>query len=222
MPTGRRPWNPFRSEAEAYQFLIVVVAYFAAIVLASVLGGRWAGLAVFIVLTAAGGCWLLLRDRAPAPRQQTPVRRDDGVKRILVVANETVAGERLREAVRQAAESGSEVLVVSPALNSPLRHWASDEDAARSRAQDRLDASLARLGELGIEARGQVGDSDPLQAIEDALRTFGADEIVISTHPEGRSNWLERGVVNAARQRFAVPITHVVVDLAAEEAATRS
>ena len=51
--------------------------------------------------------------------------------------------------------------------------------------------------------------------MEDALRTFGADEIVISTHPEGRSNWLERGVVNAARERFEVPITHVVVDLEA-------
>src|SRR5438477_451556 len=96
MPTGRRPWNPFRSEAEAYQFLIVVVAYFAAIVLASVLGGRWAGLAVFITLTAAGGAWVLLRDRAPAPQQQTPVRQEDGTKRILVVANETAAARRRR------------------------------------------------------------------------------------------------------------------------------
>ena len=52
--------------------------------------------------------------------------------------------------------------------------------------------------------------------MEDALRTFGADEIIISTHPEGRSHWLERGIVEAARERFAVPITHVVVDLEAE------
>jgi uncharacterized membrane protein len=200
--------------------VIVVVAYFAAIVLASVLGGRWAGLAVFITLTAAGGAWVLLRDRAPAPQQQTPVRHEDGTKRILVVANETAAGERLHDEIRRAAAGGpSEVLVVSPALNSPLRHWASDEDSARARAQDRLEASLARLREAGIEARGQVGDSDPLQAVEDALRTFGADEIVISTHPEGRSNWLERGVVEGARERFAVPITHVFVDLAAEQAA---
>jgi hypothetical protein len=223
MPTGRRPWNPFRSEAEAYRFLILVVAYFAAIVVASVLGGRWAGLAVFIVLTAAGAAWLLVRERAPAPRQQTPVRRDDGRRRILVVANETVAGARLREEIRRAvAEGPAEVLVVSPALNSPLRHWASDDDTARALAQERLAASLARLRDSGVEAHGEVGDSDPLQAIEDALRTFGADEIVISTHPEGRSNWLERGVVTGARERFAVPITHVVVDLEAERAATRS
>ena len=63
-----------------------------------------------------------------------------------------------------------------------------------------------------------MGDADPLQAIEDALRTFGADVIIISTHPEGRSNWLERGVVSTARERFAVPIEHVVVDLEAANA----
>ncbi len=67
----------------------------------------------------------------------------------------------------------------------------------------------------GMTARGEIGDSDPVQAIDDALRTFGPDEIVISTHPEGRSNWLERGVVEHARERFDVPVTHVVVDLQA-------
>jgi hypothetical protein len=67
-----------------------------------------------------------------------------------------------------------------------------------------------------VSAEGEVGDADPIQAIEDALRTFGADEIIISTHPEGRSQWLERGVVRKARERFDVPITHVVVDLEAE------
>ena len=75
-------------------------------------------------------------------------------------------------------------------------------------------------GSDGVQATGEVGDGDPLQAIEDALRTFGADEIVISTHPEGRSNWLERNVVGAARERFDVPITHVVVDLEAGAAAS--
>ena len=63
----------------------------------------------------------------------------------------------------------------------------------------------------GIEARGEIGDGDPLQAVEDALRTFAPDEIVISTHPVGLSNWLEHGVVDAARLRFDVPITHVIV-----------
>ena len=67
-----------------------------------------------------------------------------------------------------------------------------------------------------MTARGEIGDGDPLQALEDALRTFPADEIVVSTHPPGRSNWLEQGVVENARMRFDVPVTHVVVDLAAE------
>ena len=110
---------------------------------------------------------------------------------------------------------------MTPALNSPLRHWVSDEDDARAAAQRRLHASLARLREAGIDARGEVGDGDPLMAMEDALRTFGADEIIISTHPEGRSHWLERGIVTSARERFAVPITHVVVDLDAEREEVR-
>jgi hypothetical protein len=69
---------------------------------------------------------------------------------------------------------------------------------------------------VGLDARGEIGDGDPIQAIEDALRTFRPDELIISTHPEGRSHWLERGVVERARERFALPVTHVVVDLEAD------
>jgi hypothetical protein len=102
---------------------------------------------------------------------------------------------------------------VSPALNSRIRHWTSDEDRAREQAQERLERSLAARAEGGVDPRGQVGDDDPMQAIDDALRTFGADEIIISTHPPGRSNWLESGLITRARERFDLPITHVVVDL---------
>ncbi|MBA2383210.1 MAG: hypothetical protein H0V68_00885 [Actinobacteria bacterium] len=208
--------NPFRSEAEAYRFLLLTVAYFALIVVAATID-RWLGLAVFVLLTAlAIAAWL--RSRSAEPPLKANVQRFGGedAHRILVIANETVGGSELREALLRKAEGlDNQVLVVCPALNSQVRHWASDEDAARAAAQRRLDASLAQLRELGVQARGEVGDGDPLQAMEDALRTFGADEIVISTHPEGRSNWLERGVVSAARDRFDVPITHVVVDLEA-------
>ena len=142
--------------------------------------------------------------------------------RLLVVANETVEGETLHDVIRRrTAGRRCEVIVVAPALNTRIRHWVSDEDGARSAAQDRLERSLEGLREAGIEARGEIGADDPLQAIEDALRTFGADEIVISTHPEGRSNWLERGVVDRARERFAAPITHVVVDLDREREEVR-
>jgi GABA permease len=140
-------------------------------------------------------------------------------KKILVVANETVAGRALRgEIVHRTKEADADVLVVCPALNSPLRHWTSDEDGARANAQQRLETSLVALAEEGVGARGEVGDADPLQAIEDALRTFGADEIIISTHPPGRSNWLEKEVIAHARERFDLPITHVVVDLEQERA----
>jgi len=76
----------------------------------------------------------------------------------------------------------------------------------------------------GVLARGEVGDADPIQAMEEALRTFGADEIILSTHPPGRSNWLEKGVVGRARESFDVPLTHVVVDLEheREQAAPRA
>ncbi|MDQ2984564.1 MAG: universal stress protein [Actinomycetota bacterium] len=209
--------NPLSSEAEAYRLVWLTLGYFALIV-AGALINRWLGLAVFIALSAALAWWFLRRGEREPPRQTGSAHRGAAdERRILVIANETVAGSALRDCIRSRTEGyRGNVLVVAPALNSPLRHWVSDEDPARAQAQERLESSLARLQEAGIEAHGSVGDGDPLQAIEDALRTFGPDEIVISTHPEGRSNWLERGVVCGARERFTVPITHVVVDLAAE------
>ena len=209
--------NPFRSEAEAFRFLIRTIAYFAVIVVAALIH-KWLGIAVFALATGIVVWWLFFRGDRQRPIQTAPMSHSaEGERRILVVANETVGGETLRNAIRQRSEGvREEVLVVCPALNSPVRHWASDEDPARAAAQERLDASLVSLREGGINARGEVGASEPLQAIEDALRTFGPDEIIISTHPEGRSHWLERGVVTNARERFAVPITHVVVDLEAQ------
>jgi hypothetical protein len=215
--------NPLRSEAEAFRFVLASLAYFAAIVVAGVWGGRWAGLAVFIALSALVVGWWIHARRAEPPVRTRPTKHSGpDERRILVIANQTVGGRVLRECIREKSEGyRAEVLVVTPALNTPLRHWASDEDPAREAARGRLDASLARLREAGIQARGEVGDGEPLQAMEDALRTFGADEIIISTHPEGRSHWLERGVVTRARERFAVPITHVVTDLEAEREEVR-
>jgi hypothetical protein len=214
--------NPLRSEADAFQFLLGAAVYFGLIAIAGVIN-HWAGLAVFIVLSAGALWWWLRARRLEPPRQSTPVRRGHpDERRILVIANETVGGQALRARVEEHSSGHpTQVLVVTPALNSPVRTFTSDVDEARAQAQERLDASLARLHEAGIEARGEVGDGDPLQAMEDALRTFGADQIIISTHPEGRSHWLERGVVSGAKERFAVPITHVVVDLEAEREEVR-
>jgi hypothetical protein len=206
--------NPFRSEAEAFRLLLGSVVYFGAIGIAAVAGGFWPALIVFIVLTAGVFVWWLRAHRVEQAPQTHPRAHDEGERRILVVANETVGGLTLRSMIEERSRDvRAEVLVCTPALNSRLRFWASDEDSARASAQQRLDASLDRLRSLGIHASGEVGDANPLQAMEDALRTFGADEIIISTHPVGRSHWLERGVVDKAREQFAVPITHVVVDL---------
>ena len=209
--------NPLRSEADAFRFLLLAVGYFAVIVAAAAIH-TWLGVAVFLGLSASIAL-VWFRSRSAEPPLPTAVaERSEDVLRVLVIANETVGGDALFEVIAERAEGvAEEVLVVCPALNSPLRTWVSDEDGARATARERLDATLSRLSAAGVQARGEVGDGDPLQAIDDALRTFGADEIVISTHPEGRSNWLERGVVTSARERYDVPIRHVVVDLEAAE-----
>jgi GABA permease len=209
--------NPIRSEADAYRLVWLTLGYFALIVLASLVN-VWLGVAVFIVETAVVVWWVFLRrGEAQQPERQVPAAHEEGERRILVVANETVGGEELLRVIEQKSAGVAEkVLVVCPALNSPLRHWVSDEDEARAAAQERLDRSLQSMHEAGIDARGEIGDGDPLQAIEDALRTFAPDELIVSTHPEGRSHWLERGVVDRARERFELPLTHVVVDLEAE------
>lgn len=207
--------SPFRSEPAAFRFLLVTIAAFALIVVASWIDA-WLGLATFAALTTAAVV-VYLRERGPNPPPE-PVEHvgPPDVRRVLVVANETVGGKDLLDAIGEIALARkTEFLVVSPAHTSRLKTWTSDEDPARAAAHARLEATLARLRDVGIDARGEVGDVDPLVAIEDAVRLFHPDEIVISTHPEGRSDWLERGVVGAARERFDVPITHVVVDLEA-------
>jgi GABA permease len=194
----------------------LTIAYFALIVIGAAIN-RWLGVAVFIVESSAVVWWFITHGEMREPIQQVPAPHPTDERRILVVANETVAGgELLNEIRRRANGSRTALFVVTPALNTQVKVWTSDEDGARAAAQERLDASLAALHMAGLEAKGEVGDVDPLLAIEDALRTFAPDEVIISTHPEGRSNWLERDVVAHARERFALPVTHVVVDLDAE------
>jgi hypothetical protein len=215
--------NPFRSEAEAFKFVFATIAYFALIAIFAVIN-VWAGVAVFVVLTVAVVVLLFRSREAERMPRTVPAEKHEGPneRRILVVANETVLGLALRQCIAEKTRGhDATVYVVSPALNSPLKHWVSDEDGARGEAQERLDQSLAALREAGIQVDGEIGDAEPLQAVEDALRTFGPDEVIISTHPEGRSHWLERGIIAEARARFAVPVTHVVVDLEKEREEVR-
>lgn len=211
--------NPLRSEAEAFRFLIAVIIG-ALVIFGAARINTWLGVAAAIVAVVGIGWWLKdepvpgAGDAPPKLSSQTP----PGMHRVLVVANETAGGTALRAELERVRQPETELLVVAPALTSPVRHWASDVDGARANAETRLNESVARLRAEGFTVRGEIGDQDPLVAIEDALRTFGADEIVISTHPPGRSNWLEHDLVRKAQARFAVPITHVVVDLESEQA----
>ena len=202
--------NPFKNEESAFRFVLGTIVYFALIVVASRIA-TWLGFITFGVLTV--GAFVLLRGGKPTPRPHEHLAHEpvEDTWRILVIANETLEGEHLRDEIVQMSEGVSEdVLVVCPALNSQVRTWMSDEDAAREAARARLEAILQALANVGVTARGQIGDGDPFQALEDALRGFSADAIVISTHPVGSSNWLERGVVDRARARFDVPVTHVI------------
>ena len=204
--------NPLRSEAEAFRFVIITLAAFAAIAIATALWGWVAGLLVFILVTVMAFTFYY-RKPGEGHVRETPAEHAPDEYRLLVIANETVAGPALfEEIVRLTHDRDAKVLVVAPALVDRTHTWTSDVDPARADAQARLDVSLAKLFEAGIEATGSVGDDDPLVAFDDAYRTFGPDEAIISTKAPEHSTWLANGVVDKCRERFEVPITHIVVE----------
>jgi hypothetical protein len=133
-------------------------------------------------------------------------------KRILALVSEPVSGEALKRAVGRERAEAAEVLVVAPALNSRTRFLLSDVDPAIERAEAVEEETVERMNEEGVKAAGDTGESDPLLALQDALQTFEADQIVLFTHPGGSSNWLEEGVVEEARERFDQPVEHIVVE----------
>jgi hypothetical protein len=133
-------------------------------------------------------------------------------KRILALVSEPVSGDALRTAVGRERAEASEVLVVAPALNTRTRFWLSDVDPAIERAEEVQEETVERMDEEGVDAAGDTGESDPLLAIHDALQTFPADQIVLFTHRGGDRNWLEEGVVEEARERFDVPVEHLLVE----------
>lgn len=135
-------------------------------------------------------------------------------RRLLVVATAPVEPELLRKRVHEhAGSSDVEVRVVAPASDiSPLKWLANDEDEAREDA-----AEIARGAEQAVAPEAgsvetEVGDTDPVQAIEDALREFPADEIIVVTRQGDEAGWLEKDSAEEASERFGVPVTHLVVD----------
>lgn len=212
--------NPLRSEADAFRWVVVIGAGAVSVIVLTLLTRPVIGV-VWAALLIGFGIGVGYRSaRGSLPGSVVLTRGGDGKFRLLVVANETVQGEALFNEIRERCHDRKcEVLVVTPALaSSRASHWASDIDEAIELARQRMELSLIAIEQLGLKARGEIGDSDPNVAIEDALRIFAADEILISTHPPERSRWLEHGVVDKAKERIDLPITHVVVDLSADHA----
>jgi len=133
-------------------------------------------------------------------------------KRILALVSEPISADALRAAIGSEAADDAEVLVVAPALNTKTRFLLADPDPAIERAEAVQQETVERLDEEGIDAAGDTGEENPMLALQDALATYEADEIVLFTHPGGKQNWKEEGLVEEAQGRFSVPVRHIVVE----------
>jgi hypothetical protein len=133
--------------------------------------------------------------------------------RVLLIVSEPTLGPEVIDSMRAHLKGAApELMVVAPALvGSALKHAMGDVDEAKVTAEEVLDRSLGQLRSAGIEARGSIGDSDPLLATQDALATFPADEIVIVTRPEEDARWLEDDLFERAEHTFEQPIVHLEV-----------
>ncbi len=135
---------------------------------------------------------------------------------VLVVANETLAGDELVAAVRRRAERGPIRVVVLAPVNEPRAGYVVYEDSRRAAAGRRLDKTVERLRAAGIPAHGGVFDSGPLDAVKDVLATEAIDELIVSTHPESKSGWLRRDLIDEIRRVAAPrPVEHVIASDAA-------
>ena len=207
--------NPIRTETDAFHVTLASAVLICLTLAAGALLGPAAGVAVLFAALIGAFVWEL-RTKDPDRRQAfreaaaAAARHDDEPPRILVIANRTLHGDELRAALRRRADA--EVHIVAPILTSRVHYIASDFDKELAEARDRLAAALEWARAAGVTASGRVGDPNAAFAvIEDALRDHGADEVVISTYPPGRSNWLETGIVERLREELDVPVTHIVV-----------
>src|SRR5215210_1328182 len=135
---------------------------------------------------------------------------------VLVLANETIGGAKLLDAVRDRHARGDARFHVVVPKTRPRHGNVIYDEAVRDSAQVRVDLALAFMREEGIEGTGEVGDGDPLNAAMDAVASHGITEIIVSTLPAQTSGWMKRDLIEALEHDTGLPITHVVVDLAGE------
>ena len=138
------------------------------------------------------------------------------MKTILVVANETLGGRALIDAVRSRVAGGDARFVLCVPQNRPRAGLVVYDDAVFDAAQARVDLAVGFVRAEGIDAVGEVGDPDPYTATMDAEREHHPDEIIISTYPETRSGWLRRDLLERVRHATGVPVEHVVADIDSE------
>jgi len=209
--------TPIRSEREAF---LLTVAGGVAIGVAVLIGwltepviGAAAFALIFVLATIA-----YLRAADPdvratlreAAHEAHPHGAAPGTRHVLVVANEALSGDELLERLRGRDGEPVEVDVLVPVLTSRVHYGVSDIDRELERARARLERSLEWARERGIPARGEIGDPNPTSAIEDELRDFGADEVIVVTHPRERQTWQERGELERLQRELDVPVTHIV------------
>jgi hypothetical protein len=207
--------SPVRSENDVFRGAVIIGLGVLLAILVGVLTSVVAGIVVAAVLAALGLALLLREARGSLPGDVELAPTDSDTHRILVVANETIERQALLDEIvgRCEGRTRAEILLVCPALaRTRLQYLASDIDDARGEAGRRLERSLIALRRRGVDARGIVGDDDPVEASVDALVRFGADEVIVSTHAPERSRWLERGAVEQIRAAVDVPVLHVAGD----------
>jgi hypothetical protein len=137
-------------------------------------------------------------------------------RKLLVVANETLLGDELLDAVRRHVQGGDVLVTVIAPVNAPREGYVVYEDTRRAAAGRRLERTLGKLREAGITAIGDVIDNDPLTAVKDAIAMEQPDELIVSTHPEAKSGWRRRNLLEEIRREAGdIPVEHVVSDVAA-------
>ncbi len=137
---------------------------------------------------------------------------DPATKTVLVVANETIAGRDLLDAIRERAADDVRFVLCVPQTR-PRAGLVIYDDAVFDAAQVRVDLAVEVLQDMGIRAIGEVGDPDPYTATLDAVREYRPIEIIISTYPATRSGWLRRDLIERVGEATGIPVTHIVSDI---------
>lgn len=135
------------------------------------------------------------------------------MREVLVVANRTLGGAKLIEAVRSRAAAGDTRFRLVVPQSQPSAGLVIYDEAVRQSAQVRVDLALSTVSAEGIVASGEVGDADPFLATMDAVAERRPDEIIISTHPALHSGWLRRDLIERIQNASGLPVEHIVVDL---------